>query len=94
MKQLAGPARGTSCQVTGLDKTDAQAAGDRVERTAATGDARSNDEDVQIIVRQPVDQRSAVVECLHAVDAATVDAGNVRSDGFGARGDHEVVELH
>jgi hypothetical protein len=55
VKQLAGPTRGTSAEITGLDQPDPQAAGDGIERAAAARDAGSNDENVQILMLQPVE---------------------------------------
>jgi hypothetical protein len=42
VKQLAGPTRGTSAEITGLDQPDPQAAGDGIERAAAARDAVEN----------------------------------------------------
>jgi hypothetical protein len=55
VKQLAGPTRRASREITGFDQPNAQAAGDSIERTAAARDAGSNNEYVQILILQPVE---------------------------------------
>jgi hypothetical protein len=55
VKQLAGPTRRASREITGLDQPNAEAAGDSIEGTAAARDAGSNDEYVQILILQPVE---------------------------------------
>ena len=49
VEELAGPARGAGREVAGVDQSDSQAPGDRIQRAAAAGDAGAYHEDVEVV---------------------------------------------
>jgi hypothetical protein len=51
--QLAGPAGGAGGEVTGLDQGHLEAPGRGVDRSAGTGDATTDHQDVELLVTQP-----------------------------------------
>ncbi len=59
--ELRRTARRARAPVAGLDDADAQAAGDRVERTAAADDPAADHQDVELAGLQRLDRRGALV---------------------------------